>query len=184
MAVLSTDDIIGTVNQCLTRLQNSTAAYILDTNPYLSDNDQDAMKAIKAIANEEAAFCPLLERLIEKLEGIPQPGLPDPMLAELNYLSFPWLLDVMIKDKERDLVRQTKRVAQAEGFPEVKSIFEKIRDMHTEHIAKLKDIKARKYKPAEAEAAPAPEASPAPAAEPAHAAAAEGAPEPAPAQAE
>lgn len=145
MASLSKDEIIELLNDCLSKLEHSTAEYLLQTNPYVTDKDQDTMKAIQAVAAEEQALANELYRLMESLDGIPQPGLPDPMLAELNYLSFPYLLDKLIRDKEKTAKRHAPRVEAAEGHPEVKAFFEKVAATYAEHITKLKDLRTRKY---------------------------------------
>jgi hypothetical protein len=147
MGELNEEQIFNLMNDCLSKLEHSTAEYALQTNPYLSDKDQDSMKAIQAVAAEETALAAELYRLIESMDGIPLPGLPDPLFAEMNYLSFPHLLDIVIRDKEKTAKKHAPRVEKATGFPKVKAFFEKVAASHEDHLKKLKDLRERKYGP-------------------------------------
>lgn len=146
MPALTSDDVVNTLNHCLTKLVNSTAAYVTDSTPYTTDADKDALAAMQEIATAERGHAEGISRLIEEMDGIPQTGLPDPLLAEMNYLSFPYLLDVVMKDKLREIALYEKRVAASEGHPAAKALLSAILEEHRAHLAKLKDIRERRYK--------------------------------------
>ena len=146
MSRLTESQIIDVMNACLNKLQFSTPRYILGSYPYLEANDKEALKAVNAAANEEDKLYLKLMILIEKREGVPQAGLPDPLLADLNYLSYPHLLDVLMRDKERELAKCKKRAAAVDDCAEVHELLKEIAEAHEAHLNKFKDVRAKKYK--------------------------------------
>lgn len=144
MTALTHQAVVDTLNRCLTTLKNSTSRYILEANPFLSEGDKDAVAALLEIAGTEEQYADRIIRLIEKIEGIPSPGLPDAMLAELNYLSFPFLLDVVIKHKKREVALYEKRLTGLDDA-EARELLTQIAEEHKAHIKKLTDLRQSKY---------------------------------------
>ena len=140
------EELIEMLNGCLSKFHNSTAQYILDAEPYVSDRDRDALAGVGQVATEDRKRTIRLTRFIEELEGIPQVGVPDPMLGDLNYSSFPFLLDVLIRDIEKELPLYGKHIEDAEDFPSFKSLLEEILTEHQAHLKKLKGIREKRYK--------------------------------------
>lgn len=152
MARPTRQQIINALNNCLTPLANSMAAYLQETEPYTTPNDKDAVGAIQEIAASDKKFEHQLSEMILELEGIPQIGSVDPELAELNYLSFPYLLDVVIEHEKREVSRYKPLPALVPHYPDVKHLLQEILDAHEAHLEKLQGIRKNRYKSDEPEA--------------------------------
>jgi hypothetical protein len=138
--------IINALNHCLTTFANSLAAYLAETDPFLTDNDKDAMGAIAEIAASDKRFELALTGMIAELEGIPQIGSVDSELSEMNYLSFPHLLDVMIRHKKGEVARYAPLAGLVPNYPDVKRLFADILKAHQDHLTKLEGIRKARYK--------------------------------------
>jgi bacterioferritin (cytochrome b1) len=149
MALPTRDQIINGLNASLTTFANSLAAYLLETDPYLNDNDKDAMGAVAEIAAADQRFESAVTKLIGELDGIPQIGSVDPQLSEMNYLSFPYLLDVLIEYKKKEIARYRPIPAKVAHYPDVRALFSEILKTHEDHLAKLEGIRKNRYKSAE-----------------------------------
>jgi len=143
--------IINALNNCLTPLANSMAAYLQETEPYTTPNDKDAVAAIQEIAATDKKFEHQISEMILELEGIPQIGSVDPELAELNYLSFPYLLDVMIEHEKKEVARYKPLPSLVPHYPDVKHL-QDILNTHEAHLEKLQGIRKNRYKSDEPEA--------------------------------
>jgi rubrerythrin len=141
------EQILGELNRCLTGLAHSTARYLVESNPYIGDGDKDAMNLVKESASAETAQLDKLVRLIESMEGVAQPGLCDPSLAELNYLSFPRLLEILEAAKEKEIGLYERRIeaVDGQGFDRAKEFFEATLAVHREHLAKIRHLLKVKY---------------------------------------
>lgn len=146
MATPTRAQIINALNNSLTTFANSLAAYLLDTDPYLADNDKDAMAAVNEIAASDKRLELAVSEMIVDLDGIPQIGSVDPWLSEMNYLSFPYLLDVLIEFKRKEIVRYKPVPARLSMYPEVKKLFADILKTHEDHLARLEGLRKSKYK--------------------------------------
>lgn len=164
MAKISAEQAIAELNGCFSKLSNSPAGYILSAFPYISDADKAAVGTLKEIFAAEQALALECENMIVKREGIPLSGLPNPDLAELNYLSFPYLLDALSKEMERELPFYKRRVERLAGDSEAGAFAEKLYAERQAQIAKIKGVRQGNYKSAEP-AAPNPEPAADPAAE-------------------
>jgi len=149
------ENVINELNKTLVRLHPSAAQYILETEPYLTKNDKDAMGVVAEIANSDIEHIKQLTLLIESIDGIPQTGAPAPYLSDLNYLSFPFLLDTLIRIEQSELILSEKRVENTKDHPEGNALLTKILDLKKDHIKKMQDIRQRRYKSDEPEEEPA-----------------------------
>lgn len=153
MAKLPAEKTVAELNGIFSKLSNSPAGYILSAFPYVSDADKAAMGTLRELVAGEQALALECETLIIKREGIPVGGLPNPDLAELNYLSFPYLLDALIKEMKRELPYYKKRAERLAGEPEAGPLAEKIAADREAQIAKLQGVRDSAYKTEEAPAA-------------------------------
>jgi bacterioferritin (cytochrome b1) len=151
MALPTRQQIINALNNCLTPFANSMAAYLLETDPYLTPNDKDAMGAVSEIAAADKKYEHAISELILELDGIPQIGSVDPELSEMNYLSFPYLLDVMIEHEQKVIDRYRPLSALVPHYPDVKRLFQSILNDHEQLLEKLKGIRKSRYKSDEPE---------------------------------
>lgn len=152
MARPTRQQIINALNNCLTPLANSMAAYLQETEPYTTPSDKDAIGAIQEIAATDKKYEHEISEMILELEGIPQIGSVDPELAELNYLSFPYLLDVMIEHEKKEVARYKPLPALVPHYPDVKRLLQDILNTHEAHLEKLQGIRKNRYKNDEPEA--------------------------------
>ncbi len=152
MALPTREQIINALNNCLTPIANSMAAYLLETDPYLTANDKDAMGAVSEIAASDKKYENAISELILDLDGIPQIGSVNPELSEMNYLSFPYLLDVMIEHEKKIVDRYRPLAALVPHYPEVKRLFQSILKDHEQFLEKLEGIRKARYKSDEPEA--------------------------------
>lgn len=145
MPAQSTDRLFRELNSQLTRLRLSVAQYILGSAPYLKDVDKEAMGAVREIAGAEEALAVEATDLIDQLDGVPQVGLSDPLFADINYSSFPYLIGVMIRWEQREVERCAAGLEAVADNAEAKGLVEKILALHEGQLAKLQDIRARRY---------------------------------------
>lgn len=145
MPELTFQQLINELNRCLTTLRNSTATYLSNSNPYVADRDKDAVRAIGEITSVEHQLADRMTELIESMSGVPQVGLTDPALADLNYLSFPFILDVLIRAKEKEVALYERRLGTVEDSPKVKELLQDILEEHQAHLKKLQTIRGNRY---------------------------------------
>ncbi len=145
MADAVPEEIIQELNLCLTKLANSTATYILESNPFTSGEDKNAIAALQEMSVSDRSQMADCAALIERLEGVPRTGVADPMLAELNYLSYPYLVDVLIRDLEHEIAHYTASVKKVEAVPEVKTFLQSVLDARQAQIKKLREIRQKSY---------------------------------------
>lgn len=152
MASPSNDQVIAALNQSLKPLTFSVSGYIPESSPYTTDNDKAALKAIASVAAEEAGYANEIERLVESMEGVPQPGTPAPLLAELNYLSFPCLLDRLIEDKRAQLDHHMARVELVGDHPRAGDLMKRLAESHEAHLKSFIEVRESRYKTKEPQA--------------------------------
>ena len=139
------DQISEILNQSLNRSQHSVAAYILGSYPYLTDKDKDAVGAVGEVAAADAKFTDRILHEIDRLGGVPQTSGPDPMIAELNYLSYPHLLDVVIRNTEKEIPICKERIKALDEAPKAKELLDQILAEQEAHLTKLRAIREKRY---------------------------------------
>jgi hypothetical protein len=159
MAALTQDQIVDELNGALTPFFQSLAQYLLETNPFTTDKDGEAIKAVREVAGADGKAKDEITNLIEDMEGIPQPGLADPLFAELNYLSFPYILDVLIQERRERLTDLRRRIVRCLGSGKPAELLKRLADEVEAQSKKLEDIREAKYpRPQPAKAAEKPAA--------------------------
>lgn len=144
------------LNRALTRLYYSTARYLTDSFPYVGEGDKDAVNTLKEIARAESVLVDELTAKIAEADRVPRVGTCPAQRAELNYLSYPYLLDVMIADKEKEIAAFEATAAALENradAPAAREMIGKILDTHREHLTKLRGVREKRYPEPEAPAA-------------------------------
>jgi len=154
--VVSHQEVLADLNEILRRRFNSLAGYVLYSEPYVTDGDREAVETLKTIAAEEEGFSVELGKLIEGQGGIPEVGTYDEVVADLSYLSMPYLLRQVVKDKRAKVERDEKRLAAGVSLPQVRKVLERLTEMDRRHLEELERVN-RAYsektaKPAAAEA--------------------------------
>ncbi len=146
VATEQTEAAIAALNLCLNKTVHSTAQYLLTTNPYTTDADKGALSIVKEIAQSDEALTTEILTLIEKLDGIPLQGGSNPAFAEWNYLSYPFLLDILIREHEIELAQLALAKASAAGQKEAEALVAKLHDSRAAQLKKLKDAREKNYK--------------------------------------
>lgn len=120
------ESLIDALNHALNRFAYSTASYLLETNPYTTDKDKAAVGAVTESAGIDRELAQECIDLIDELEGIPRNGIPNPEFAELNYLSYPYLLDVLIRCAADDLKLLKEAQTQVGDHEAAKGLIDKM----------------------------------------------------------
>lgn len=148
---LTPEQITGVLNRVQTRLANSTAEYIAGSTPYTTSGDKGALAAVKEIAASDRAFAVRLVLLVEAMEEIPLTGAPEPFLADLNYLSYPFLLDALIEDTEVQVGLFEAAAAKLAGCGKAEALVAEIRDRKKSELENLRSIRKSDYASSEPE---------------------------------
>jgi len=139
--VVSREMALSDLNEILRRRFNSLAGYALYSEPYITDADAEAVAVLKKIAAEEEGFAAELGRLIEGEGGIPEVGTYDEAVAEMSYLSMPYLVGLLLKDKRAKLERGEKRLAAGVSLPQVREVLKRLSEMDRRHLEELESVK-------------------------------------------
>jgi bacterioferritin (cytochrome b1) len=107
-------DIIDALNDALRVKFHSLAGYALDSRPYATRADLPLVTALERVAAEDKALARELARLIEALDGIPQSGVPDPLVSEIAYLRARRLVEIC-RDAKQTESRDDRRRLEATG---------------------------------------------------------------------
>ncbi|WP_319588760.1 hypothetical protein [uncultured Desulfobulbus sp.] len=110
-------NVYDALNVAFSHKYHSMAQYILEAGPYVRPEDGAGMREIELIAAEDKALADHLADVIERLEGIPQVGLFNPDVANLNYLSLEYLLGVLIRSLEDQLAQYEASLPQVQSVP-------------------------------------------------------------------
>ncbi|MCL5270895.1 MAG: hypothetical protein M1457_10195 [bacterium] len=133
--------ILAALNEAFNLKYHSAARYMLDAEPYVKNGDEVMLREIEAIAGEDAAAADRLASLIERLEGVPQVGVFELGVADLNYLSLRHLAGVLIGILEKQRGQFAAALAAAKGDAEVRGEFDRLVNAADDHIARLKALK-------------------------------------------
>ncbi|MGC8741058.1 MAG: hypothetical protein ACP5UB_06325 [Candidatus Sumerlaeaceae bacterium] len=106
----------------LSRKTYSFVEYITNASPYIPEHFAPLWSLLIVLRREEREHAKLLSRIIAALGGIPDPMLFDESAADLNYLRLDYLGQLLIKHKERAVTEFEQRVAEANGFPEIRAV--------------------------------------------------------------
>lgn len=142
---MSTEAAVKALNAARSRMINSISGYVLTSSPYTTEADKAVMTALKETAAAEAAFTSEIDALIDGLEGVPAAGLPNPDYAELNYLSFPYLLDVILREIEAEAALFASRAAAVKGNDGIKDLFSRLAEARRSQAKKFKEIREKNY---------------------------------------
>jgi bacterioferritin (cytochrome b1) len=91
------------LNTAFSHKYHSMARYIIEAEPYVRDGREPLRAAIDRMAREDRDEAVRLAELIQRLEGIPQPGTYHHDAAELNYLDLDYLAAVLADKTQAEL---------------------------------------------------------------------------------
>lgn len=152
MATITQPRTIAELNHFQMKLFFSPAGYMQDSHPYMTDRDKKTMALVGELVQAERQQYGAVVHLIEKLDGTPITGSPDPFLAELNYLSFPFLLDLLIQETAKEIADFEARLPHIEGHAATEAARDVIA-MKTTFLKRMRDQRESAY----SEDPPAPE---------------------------
>jgi hypothetical protein len=144
MSKPSNEQLVAVLNGCLRRLVHSAAQYVSEAYPYTASSDKAAITAVREIVSSDDQLAEECTRLIaETLGGIPRTGLPNPELAETNYLSFPYLLDVIAHEIESQELPHFEQAARSVTAPaKIVDFLNRAAAAKREHLEKIQGAKA------------------------------------------
>lgn len=151
MASAQREQLIANLNDCLSTLTHSLADYILNSGAYVCAADKDAVGTMREIAAHDTKFAERTARLIDDLRGISQLQVTDPEYGHLNYLSYPYLLDVMIVHRREQVEIYRGLVESVGNYADVRRLYRDVLQAHEAQLAKVEGIRQNRYKSAEPE---------------------------------
>lgn len=157
MASAQHKKLIADLNQCLSTLTHSLADYVLNSGAYVCDADKDAVGTMREIAAHDAKFAERAVRIIDDLRGISQLSVTNPDYGHLNYLSYPYLLDVMIAHRREQIEIYRGLVENVGNYADVRRLYRDVLQAHEAQLAKVEGIRQNRYKSAEPEPEPEPD---------------------------
>ncbi len=90
------EQLIDALNEAFTRKLNSAARYVLEAEPFVRPGREDLLEALRGLAESDRRIAERLATTIERLEGIPQPGINAPESAGWHYLDLDYLAEKVI----------------------------------------------------------------------------------------
>ncbi|MDR2338413.1 MAG: hypothetical protein LBE20_07245 [Deltaproteobacteria bacterium] len=91
-------DISDILNEVYNLNKNSLASYIVDAEPYVTNEQELVFKKIQQIAKEQSAFVQEILNCMQDLEVIPHSFSFPSQMSELNYLSMNYLKKVLLQE--------------------------------------------------------------------------------------
>ncbi|GAB4325598.1 MAG: hypothetical protein Kow0059_21700 [Candidatus Sumerlaeia bacterium] len=144
---MTRDGIIKGVNHLLNREANSLAAYVIEAEPFVAPGQSFALKELEQIARQESERAAELRRLMTQvLRTAPAENHFPPSVADLNYLSLPYLLDLLVRDKEQLCQEYEAFLAQMSGLGEWTEVQNTVRScavQSTAALAQLQNLRSR-----------------------------------------
>lgn len=110
------------------RADASLAGYVLEGAVALDEGHEELMGCLRDMAAADVRHANLLARAIESVGGIPAPGLMDPRVTDLNYLSVSHLAQVVLKSRRSTISTLEGRVEQCEGQPQARALVLEVLD--------------------------------------------------------
>ena len=96
--------VVEILNRVFVRKYNSLAAYILQAQPYVSAESQTWLPLIEHIAEQDALARDELAATLQQLNQIPRLEPHPEMVSDLNYISLDYLVKVLAKDLQAQLL--------------------------------------------------------------------------------
>lgn len=135
---MTRDDIGRLVNEALSREYNSVSGYILQSSPFVTEGDEEALKAIQEIRDLQAATASWLSARLREHHGT------GPMLKafeywqrDLNYLSIPYLVRFACEHFDRVAALYEGILAEVGEDAGARAIFTRLRDEARAHRKRL-----------------------------------------------
>ncbi len=111
MQITVSSDLVGKLNDLFTRSYYSATGYVFESQPYVTDGDQDVLTSLRDARRQERSHARMLAQIIESLDRVPEPGAFPYWHRDLNYLTVPYLAGFVIGALEDDVVRYENALA-------------------------------------------------------------------------
>lgn len=123
---------IDALNEAFADRYHSLARYVLDSEPYVSDEDKPIVAQMQKIADFDAAEARRLADVIDQLGGIPQVAPLAQPITELNYTSIAFLRQFLRDALGQQIARYEARLAEINGTPAARDALQQLcRDLST-----------------------------------------------------
>ncbi|OPZ10395.1 MAG: hypothetical protein BWZ10_02390 [candidate division BRC1 bacterium ADurb.BinA364] len=142
----SETDILDTLNEAMRAKFHTFARYILEANPYATPADLPLVEALELIAREDGREAQDAVRVIEALDGIAVPGLPDPLVADIAYLRARRLAELCLERKREQARRSAARndefaahleTESGRRYDDAKILLERMAQTDADHVKAL-----------------------------------------------
>jgi len=134
------EQALAALNAALRDKYHSMAQYVLEAGPYVRPGQEAVLGELRTMADADRALADRLAEAMERLEGIPQPGTPDPEVANLNYLSLNYLLGYLKDSVEKQLSRYENDLPLLRDFPAAGEVFDRLLAATRAQAARLRDM--------------------------------------------
>lgn len=114
---MNRDQVIERINYFLNREAHSLTTYVLEAEPYVKPGQTYAIKELQSVAAQERKRAETLMRVMADVLSAPPADRQYPsIVADMNYLSLPYLLELIVKGKERLIDEYEMFLAQTGGL--------------------------------------------------------------------
>lgn len=122
----------------LTRKTYSFAEYVTMSSPYIPPGKQPMFDLLLRHRDEDHEHARALGRVIVDLGGVPNPGLFNEGVADMNYLDIRHLYKLLIGAKEQSVQAFEERLREAGGYPEAETVLKSVLEAERKQLAELK----------------------------------------------
>lgn len=127
MNPVNRDQVIERLNHFVNREAHSLSSYVLEAEPYVTPEQTFAMKELQGVAAQERKrAAELREMMYEQLRAAPADRHFPPIVADMNYLSLPYLLGLIVRGKETLIQEYETFLALTGGLAEWAAVREDV----------------------------------------------------------
>lgn len=149
-------DLIKTLNGLLEREYNSVAKYLLESDPWIPEDQAGWVKGLlQEIADGDRRHAEELVRLIQGFEGSPMFGHYSKDVVDLSYLSILYCMERAVSWKAEMIGLLDKSIESCKPWSDVVSALITIRTEETKHGERLAEA-LQKLRPPKKEKTPPP----------------------------
>ena len=131
-------ELIARLNELLTRSVYSPVSYFFDADPYVVEADRSLIQRLDAMRGQDDRHALMLAGVVEALGEVPEVGAFPLWYRDLNYLSVPWLAQVVLDQLTEDIERIDGCLALLPpALPAARAALESLRADRVEQVRDL-----------------------------------------------
>ena len=131
------------LNRLLSHKVDSLFKYVLESSPYVGDGDEELLRLVARVAcshNEQARE--LTRAIVDELDAVPDPLGHDIGIADLNYLSLRYLLEMLCDYQEHCLEETREYLPDLAAFPASAKIVERLIEQDKRDLDELRSSRS------------------------------------------